>query len=137
MISTQRLLIMVISLNLLMGTLAELFMEPTQFPTNQLTTEAQFAKDYENEFESDSGIWASIKSTTTNIWEGTIGNPIKWGYTILRIFVRSALPLPFNESMFETQQEKYIAEGFNWFIHILQIVLIIEAYMVFKNKKTS
>lgn len=137
-ISTQRLIIIVVLMNLLIGVVGEMYYEPDSFNTQKVEDEIGYLEQKEVEMESEEGLWGSVKSTASRIYESTIGDPIKWGGTIASIFIRGINPF-YKAGIEYTNNE---AETFTIYMigflrTLIYLVLIVEMYFVWKNKKTT
>lgn len=137
MISSQRLFLLLIGLNLLVGMAAEVYHDPVSDNVDQVTVETQLMEQYETEFQSQEGIWGSVKATADRIWESTIGSPIRWGWTLLKLLVRGLNPFSFSASDFVNPVEQEIARYLIFFRSALMTIVILEGYLLFKNKKAT
>lgn len=138
MISTHRLLLILVAINMVIGFAMQIYYDPLSSNTDQVTVEQQLLEQYEQEMESQEGTWGSIKRTTSQLWENTIGNPIKWGWTILKIFWRGINPLSFTPDDFTHPMEQAMAQGIVLFRSLLMGVVVgLSAYMLYKNKATN
>lgn len=137
MISTQRLIMLVIGINLLIGMVGEIWVNPTGYTTSQqLEVEIDKMEDLEVNLESEEGIWGSVKQSAGQE-ETTIGSAINWGYSILGVFIRGINPLSIHPSMFTNTIEQVFAWFLIFFRSLIATILGIELYLVYKNKKTS
>lgn len=138
MIGTHRLLLLLIAINMVTGFAMEIYHDPTNENNDQITTEQQLMEQYEEEIQSNEGIWGGVKRRASDLFENTIGNPIKWGYTILKIFIRGLNPFSFSASDFTHPIEQAIANILILFRSLLMGVVVgVSAYMFFKNKSTN
>lgn len=138
MISSQRLLMIIIGINLIIGITAEMYAHPTTWENvTQLNTEKDIASDVEQDFVSEEGIWGNVKSTASRLYEGTIGSTIKWGSGLIKIFARGINPFSFSSKDFDTQIEKTIADIIVYIRFLMTILIVFEIYQVFKNRKAS
>lgn len=134
---TQRLIMIIISINLIIGFVDSINDSPTTWNSNQIGTEIDLMEEQEAEFESEEGVWGSVKSSEDRIYENTIGSPIKWGWVLLKTFTRALNPFSFSPSDFETDSEKALAWVLTFFRCLMIMLVSIEGYMFFKNKKNS
>lgn len=136
MISTQKLIILVIGLNLICG-LASIFTNET-------------AQEYDTRLQNISDIYeeeARLGSTNDsvrghlggeNIQEtGLLSNPLVQGTTIWNILGSGINPFSINPADFNTNLEKTIAWGIGFIRTILNLILILEFYLIIRNKKNT
>lgn len=137
MLSTHRLLIMLIAMNMMIGIAVSIYNSPQTLDTKQMEVENEKLEESEEYAEEEQSIWGSIKASAEKGYESTIGNPIRWGWTILRIFIRGINPFSFMPSDFTNEIEQEIARVLILIRSLITTITIIEGYMVFKNDKQS
>lgn len=137
MMSTQRIIILCITLNLLLGIVTIIYDNPNSSITSNIDTEIEQGEERERDVESESGIFGVVKSTILRPVESSIGNPLKWGFNILSVFIKAINPFSFGASTFNTQQEQIIARVIMFFRTILVTIVAVEMYSYFKNRKVS
>lgn len=136
MISTQRLLIIFFTMNILIGIVTHLYNNPTQTTngyailTQEQTNIEQQVYTYGNPETEYAGI---INKQYTQ--ETTVGNTVTWSATIWDIFKKSFNPFSLTPSDFETDIEQAIAYVLVLLKSIFYILIALEVFMVFKNKK--
>lgn len=135
--STQRLLLMIVAMNLLIGLIAEFYMDDTASPEDILEIETTYGETTRQDMEDASGYTRTKSSTTITTGDNTIGNTQKQGIEILGILWRALEPFPFEDSQFNDPVEQRIAEVIKYFRYLMYILAIVEVYMFFKNKKTT
>lgn len=138
MISSQRIITMIIGINLIIGMIMTGYNNPTEYNNEAVQNEISFIENSQNEYtDEDTGVWGTVKAGAGRLYENTIGNVIKWGYIILSVFIRGINPLSINAGMFENQVLKLIANMILFTRSIMVLVVIFEIYLVFKNKKAT
>ena len=133
--TTQRLIMMVVAINLLIGIGVTLH-ESSNFDTTRISTEVNILENFEAEIESNSSTQA-IKRVTNTLEDNTAGNTIGLGGTILKVFTRAINPLSFTPTDFEDQLSQTLAWLLILFRSFLILLVGFELYLVLKNKKTS
>lgn len=133
-VSTQRIIFIVLVLNILVGIAYNIYENPTVVDTSYI----------DNDINQNDALGEQIKDETYwnqgqqgNLYEPTIGSPIKWGNVILDIFTKGMHPFTFKAEDFTTQLEQMIAKVLTVFRGLLHILLILEIYLVIKNRKAS
>ena len=137
MISSQRLMLIIIALNMLIGFTGEIYHNPTGYSSTTATIEQALMEEYEQEFQSEEGLWGTVKATANKIYENTIGNVVSWGRIIFKVFIDGINPFSFTASDFSHPVEKQFANILVLFRSLMTAILILEGYMIFKNKKSS
>jgi hypothetical protein len=137
MISSQRLMLIIIVLNMMLGFVGEIYHNPTGYSDTTATVEQQLLEEYEAEYKSDEGLWGTVKATANKIYENTIGNVVSWGNIIFKVFINGLNPFSFTASDFNHPVEKAFANLLVLFRSLMTAILILEGYMIFKNKKSS
>lgn len=138
MISTQKIIAMIILVNIIMAIAIEFsrrdensnYLQIIDAETNSIETSQE-------EFESEEGIWGSIKSEASQVYEGTIGNVIKWGKVIVDIFLKGLNPFSIRPSQYNNNLEKLVAYLILIARLIMVVIVMVEIYSYFKNKKAT
>lgn len=135
MLSTQRLIMIIIGINIIIGLVGAIYNEPTVYSSNRFTE----AIDYNEQFGKDLDSEDKYSGTTNRDYdsETTIGNSITTGSIIWDVFWTGLYPLSVHPSMFETQIEKIFANILIIFRALMWILIGVELYLFIKNKKTS
>lgn len=135
MISTQRLLMITIGINLLIGLVSAAYGNITAFDEDDFTTQICGIEDKVNQFDS-SDEYSGVTNREFQ-QETSIGNPISWGKVLLDTFRCGLNPFGFTANDFEHTMEKMVAFIIMLFRSLMWILLILEIYLLFKNKKAS
>lgn len=134
--NTQRLITLIIGLNLILGWTLSIYHNINYAQDEQLTTEQRLLENYESSTGSNDSIWGSIDNENL-IGESSIGNPITMGWNILQILINGLNPFSVTPGMFNTPLEKRVAELIVFFRSLLMALAIIQAYILFKNRGTN
>lgn len=137
-VSSYRLLLIIFTVNFLIGIAGEIYMNPTGYTSdNSFSTRQELYNTYEEEVHSDIGIWGTIKASAERLYDNTIGNAIKWGSVLIKIFLAGLNPFSFTAGDFTHELEKIIANVLVLARSGMMAFLILDAYFIFKNKKTN
>lgn len=134
-VSSQKLLITMIILNLLIGCSSALYFNATEFTGNELSTSSTFLEGFETDFTDDDTL-ENVR-TDTQMDEGTIGGGMRWSRIVYQMFIGAINPFSVNRNNFEEEIEKRIADILVVFRAIISTLMIIEIYLIIKNKKTT
>lgn len=138
MISSQRLIIMLIAINMMIGYAMQIYYDPTGFSLEQTKIDAQNLEQKEVVI-SDEDHWydKAWRGFTTTV-DNSIGNVLRWGWTILKIFVKGINPLSFSASDFDHPIEQSIANILITFRSIMMTAVVgLGVYLLYKNKATQ
>lgn len=141
MITSQRILIIFFTINVLIGIATHIYLNPTLssyvgngevvFGQEQTNVESQV-----DQYGSDDTLYSGIKNKDY-ITETTVGNPITWTQIIFDVLNKGFNPFAITPSDYDT----YIENAFAWLLNfvksIFSLIAILEIYMLFKNRKTS
>ncbi len=136
MITTQKLILTVFLINMLVGMTVDIAENPEVFTSTQIDTETSIIESHEEYFEDEEG-WLNTVKSKVNLAVATIGSPIRWGWTIIKIFVRGINPLSFKPSDYDDGVMKMVAYGLTIFRIMMVVLLMLEAYSYIKNKKAT
>jgi hypothetical protein len=135
MISTQRLLMIVIGINLIIGLAGSIYVNPALYDSSHLSVEQSLYEQYGSEFANDDPF--SGVTNRDSLQESSIGNSLSWGKILLDIFLNGINPFSFKPNDFNTAIEQIVAQILVLFRSLMYILLIVEIIMFFKNKKSS
>ena len=135
MISTQRLLMIVIGLNLIIGLAGSIYQNPTIYDDNHLSVEQSLYEQYGENFKDDDA-FSGVKNRDYQ-QETSIGNSLSWGKILLDVFLNGINPFSFTPNDFDTNVEQIVAQMLVIFRSLMYILLLVEVIMFFKNKKSS
>lgn len=138
-VSTQRLMLIILSINMLIGVVGEIYLNPTGYNSNNnpLGTEKQLQEQYQKDYYSETGIFGTLKASADRIYENTIGNVITWGKILINMFLKGINPFSFTPADFTDQIEKMFATVLVFARTLMVAFVMLEGYMLFKNRKTS
>lgn len=135
MISTQRLIMIIIGINLIMGLIGSIYKNPTLYNDDFIDNEQNYYEKSGNDFKDDDP-YTGVKNQDY-IQENSIGNSLSWGKILLDIFLGSINPFSFSKQDFDTNIEKIAVQVLGIFRSLMSLLIIIEVIMFFKNKKSS
>lgn len=136
MLSTQRLLIMIMMINLIVAVATEITANPTLASTSHLENTIQQSNEYSISVteEADVDVMQRPDSPTS---DPTPLNTWNVGGTFISILIKGLVPWP----IWYTNHETIIEEVFAWSMGILQAIMYIivtaEIYLVIKNRKST
>lgn len=131
--STQRLLIMLISINLIISMAIGITINPRNFSDSDVT-------DYSNRLDYNAlnliGEEESTSAESLNE-EGTFGSAGSMGKNVFSLFIKGLDPLPFKNIAHEDDVIKIIIILLTLFRALIGIIIILEVIMLLKNSKSS
>lgn len=138
MISTQKILTMVILIQIMLGLTATFLLEPenTDNIDKDMKTERDSIQSEETSFTSEEGIWGTVKATAGQVYDSTIGNALKWGASIINFLNKAFNPWAITGE-YETEIEKQAANIIQTIRIFLLAITALELYLLFKNKKAT
>ena len=132
-LSTQRLMILVLAINLMISVAYGIYENPTLFDESAVSGMV----DVGNRLSTDiSGESTSIQPENLQV-EGSFGNAIRMGTTLFKLFIRGMNPFPFNEDTYTDPLDIIIAWGLMIFRVFIYVLISIELYMILKNRKAT
>lgn len=136
MISTQRLLAIVIGINLIMSLIMTMYYDIDNLNTDSLTSITNVLSGYETQAnDEDLGWYGNAKKwVADNFAETTVGNTILYGIFILKLMINALNPFPFYYAQYDTLIEQAAVIILGLFRGIFWIILLVQAYVLFKNK---
>lgn len=138
MISSQRLIIMLFIMNIMIGVIGHVYTSPTLTTngvaviTQEQTNSIQYAQDYTKDETLYSGI-----TNKQYITETTVGNPITSSKIILDVLYKGFIPVAISIADYETQIELIVMLIISLIQSAIYIIGILELWFLFKNKKNS
>lgn len=132
MISTQRILVMILLMNMITGLSMDLYLNNSSNSYDRLDEIQELGN------EQLEGFIQEENAPTTNAIIGqefTWGNALKMTGRIFVIFIRGIVPIPFQKNHFTTTIESIIASIIATVQMMMYMLVILELYLVFKNKK--
>lgn len=138
MISTFRLLILIIVLNVLITLLGTIYWDPTLVDYSIIDQSQSNLNVYENDINSDEFGTGSVKTTDLKISDTSYGNLFAWTKMLFSFVSKAFIPWSINASQFNGHIEKMIAWSIIFFRSLLYIIFAWDIVInVIKNKKTS
>lgn len=137
-ISTQKVILLILMLNIALGTVIQIFNNPYEVPSsNEITKLREIQDEYEEEVKSQQGIYGGLKSASGDLIDRQIGG-LKWDISLLGTILKGLNPWLINPESYTHPLEIIWAYLINAFRSILYAVVIItELFLVFRNKKTG
>lgn len=138
MITSQRLIIIFVLFNILTGIVATIYSNPTAGSTDktQIITEADNLQNTAGGSMTDNNLYGGI-SNTNLVGETSIGNPLGWGTILINVFAKGFNPIAILPNQTLTEIENIFIVLLGLMKAFINVILILEIYMIFKNKKTS
>lgn len=138
MITSQRLIIILVMFNILTGIVTQIYNNPTtsSIENSQVITEADSINEKVIIANNDDSKYGGITSENL-VSEQSIGNPISWGNILLNIFTKGFNPISVMPTTSDTVIEQIAISILILIKSLLYIILLIEIYFIFKNKKTN
>lgn len=136
-VSTHRFIAMFILINICIGLALTIYTDPTTVTTTVFTESIDEQEQYEQDIQTDEGIYGTVKSSADRQQEAHVGNPLIWGWRILKLFIYSLYPFGLIHFTYSTTIELFIAIIITLFRTIVMSMAIVEGYMLFINKKQN
>lgn len=136
MITSQRLMIIVIIMNMMLGWAAAIYVTPTVYNRGDFIDSINFLKDWDDKTNTEEIKYSGAKRPDTQE-EPTVMNTFTWGLTMLGVFINGINPLSINRLQFDTTLERIAADLLVLIRLLFTSLMIFEAYLIFKNKKAS
>lgn len=137
MISTQRILLILVCLNTVIGIAGDLYVQPTVYNADKLTDLEEYSTNLIDEFNNDQTQEANIRTQST-LQEPTWGSALQISTLIMTGFLKGITPFPFWTSTEDFNNvEQLIIGVLTIFQSLMYIILITEVFMLWKNRKTT
>lgn len=134
MISSQRLVILIITINLMAGLCFAIWQFPTN-PSNAVgDNSSQQMQDWRDSFQEGMEGGGSVSST--DAYQPTYGNPINTGEVIWNMLGNAVYPFG-TEKYARDWIEFQILYWVGWVRFLLNIIAVIEAFFIIFNKKVT
>lgn len=137
MISTQRIMLIILGLSILIGIAGSIYNNVYEYTDNQdHANKITIIEGAETEFQTEENTWGGVKTSTVTD-QKTIGSGVGWGKIILDIFTIGLNPFSIKPNNYNTYIEQKIA--FNLlFLRMMMIALFMFEFVTWvKNRKTS
>lgn len=128
---------MFILVNVMVGIGMNTYNNPFDTNTNVILLEANYLESYQNTTSSEEAVWGSAQSDGNRQFETHIGNPLTWGWGVLKTFYRVLAPWSLWHLNFENAVTKLMVNILTLFRGLMMLLVGMEAYMFYINKKTS
>lgn len=135
MITSQRLLIILIVINLLVGIGGAIYQEKNDINYEQLNNQTATLENYNIELGQEENSIA--QQSQYQLQEGTFGNGLRMSAKIFYLFAAGLRPFPFEKDTFGTFIEQIIAAALVFLKGLMYALAGMELYMLIKNRKTS
>lgn len=138
MITSQRLIIMLIICNIMIGLSLEIYSNPHELDMSGINGDITTLETVESQFNEEGTIYGNIdnpSSQTTQ--ENTIGNTIKMGWIILKVLIKGISPIPITRDGWANAIESTISTGLILFRSLIYVITALEIYFIYKNKKNT
>lgn len=137
MISTQRLIIIMLMINVVVGIVDLTYYSPTQYQTTPFDSINNQLDAFQQKAQEEETTWGGLFSGAVNVLEVTVINPLRFGYTLLRFLWKAFIPFSILPTGNETPVENVVITVIILFRSLLALIMGIEIYLFFKNKKTT
>lgn len=132
-ISTQRLLIIVIAINLIMSLSYAIYEAPRVIDYGVFSESIDLGETSATNIESETS-----RIAPENLQEeGSYTNALRVGSIIFGLFIRGMVALPFSTDGLGTGLEVIVITALIIFKSLMYMLIILELYMLYKNKKTN
>lgn len=136
MINSQKLFILVLVLNFVMGLSTQIYIHTDEFTESTLNlydTENQIYEDTVGSLKASNETGYYIQGQ----YEASPINNVKLGRTILSLVWKGLTPIPVDADMTTTLTEKLILKTVKYFQALLYCILTIEIFFIWKNRKAT
>ena len=134
MISTQRLVVLFIMINVVVGIVDLTYYSPTAYQSTPFDSIVSELDDFQEEQEK---VWGGLLSGASQVVETTIINPLRLGYTLLRFFWKAFIPFSVYPRTDYSTFENVGVTILTLFRTLLSLIVGFEAYAFYKNKKQT
>ena len=110
------------------------YLEPGTFNSNALSVETSLYEQYQPEFEDDEKLYSQSKNSNLQS-DISIGSSLNWGKIIFNTFTNGLNSFSITPSDFDTELEQAIATLLVLFRSLMYVLMVFEAYLIFKNRK--
>lgn len=131
--STQRLMLIILVLNLVIGLAGAIYKQET-YTDEILTPDEEIAQAMGENIINPANLGGGFSN---DIYGGSVGNPFQWGRGLWNIFWYGVTPFPFITAMFSTTTEAAIASGLLLFRLWSYVIIGLEFFLIMKNKKST
>lgn len=136
MITSYRILAITLVMQILLGGVLSIWISPTLIDYVPISNEQNNLETQSEQFLDQETLYSGIQNQNL-LTSPTVGNPITWSKIVLDIGAKAFNPLPINPNNLDTQIETL----FGWLVilvkNLFYLLIILELFMLFINKKTS
>lgn len=132
-VNSQRLLILVIAINIVIGLVTGIYYHPTAYRANEQDVITSITDDTYNTIKGE--ITNSQPTNDQIITESSYGNPITLGGEIIKSYFKGLVFQPIVDEDNTTLNK--VNYGLTLFRGLMSYILILEIIFIFKNRKTS
>lgn len=136
MINSHKLLILLIVLNFMLGLSTQFYQNADTFTSSTLT-EVQAAQGDLQQFANETIASNKTSTYTEGQYDPSAVNKVKLGRTVTKMFFIGLLPFPVQQTDANSLTEKLIISIIKYFQGLLWIIIGLEIYFIFINKKTT
>lgn len=139
MISSHKFLAISLLIFLVLGTLNAVYYYPRVWSDQILQNEiSAFGSVREEVTDDDKTLWSTVTSNIERAWDSTILDPLRIGWVIVKTMWKNAHPSNFfSSNSYTSTLERQIASVFTYLLGVVSLIIILEVYIIIKNKKTS
>lgn len=140
MISSQKIIMMIILINVMIGFAIKFTESPDTFTLSKMddfTSQQNTIESEKDNFVSEEGLWGSVKAKASQVYETTIGNVLQWGGAIIGILIQGFNPWSISTSQYTNIIEQTIVVIIGTIRTMMTALLMFEIYLIFKNKKST
>lgn len=131
---TQNLLIFIIAFNLLTGAIMEFAISPTATQSSSINNFISDSQTFGGQVQNESAY--SVPQSATYI-EPTFGSGISMGKKLFDVFLKGITPIALQGTTPSNNLEQVFLWGLQIFQGVMYMMILLEAYLVFKNRKSS
>lgn len=133
-VSTQRLLMIIIGINLILSLAFSISGDPRNLDYGVFGENIDLGDNLANNLDNER---ASVNPQNLQE-EGSFGGVLSMGWAVMKIFARGLVPLPlFTDAFSGTPLMRLVSIILLLLWALMYMLLVIEAYKFFKNRKTT
>ena len=131
---SHKLIVILFLMNMMIHLSADMYFSPETVDEDYLSNEDTIARELGQDFKDER---ATPTSGTEQSFENTFGSGIGMGWNIAKAFFKGLVPWPVTVNTVQTSAEKMMVYGMNIFKGLFYMIVILEGYMIWKNRKTN
>lgn len=137
MISTQRLIIMFVLINLAVTIATFTYQEETTWNSTPFDNMLNQVQEFEEKAQEDESVIGGMLSAAAKVIEATVIDPIRFGWMILKFLYYAFVPFSINGDMASSTVEEVFIVILSVVRSVLAVLAGLEIYLIFKNKKAT